>query len=64
MKNKSTFGLIYTFRKKMPLASKQELKDVVKTHLIECINKTPKSYRQKIANYNRQIFELNKLIIC
>ena len=33
MKNKSTFGLIYTFRKKMPLASKQEKKDVVKTHL-------------------------------
>lgn len=61
---KSTTKLIYTFWNQLPECNKSEVKEAVKTHLFECIAKTPKCHVRKIDNYRKQIIEVNKLIIC
>lgn len=52
------------FWKQLPELNKSEVKEAVKTHLFECIEKTPKVHVRKIDNYRKQILEVNKLIIC
>ena len=42
----------------------EQIKEVVKKHLFEVIEKTPKSHVRKLANYKKQILQINRLIVC
>ena len=61
---KTVNQLLYLFWNDLPELNKEQIKEVVKEHLFEVIEKTPKSHVRKIASYKKQILQINRLIVC
>ncbi len=55
--------LINSFWVELPELNKVEIKEVVRIHLYELIERTPKAHVRKLAKYRSQLILLNKLYI-